>query len=470
MTSSATDVVCFGQNNGTDTVKIIGGEAPYQIVLSGGALTDNVEVTTTETQYIFTGLKPSTNEYKVWVTDVLTKDTIRASFTISQPDTLVISSLSVPLAPCPLMGTGTYPVSMTTTGGNGGNVITWGGDVTDADALSSSITPDADDRDRTYTVTVTVTDSKNCSATETTTFSVAPVIANDGSAHSNTTMTIENISKMIKDGCDTVIRNFGTPAFAFTNAAITEGILDTIYNNVSTVAPDSVFAAGTTTVITWTAVDTCGHEVTATQEITIAFAPCPSVEDFDHNVYPSVRIGCDCWTAKNLSSTHYSDGREIENVMHYPVNTRATVGGNLYDWYATMDTAANGLTDIEAACASPNGTIQGICPEGWHVPTQAEVDALMGSVSTEDLMSVGVWIPDVGTNATGFDMYPAGLYNSERDRYERMYVSAYFWILTPPSAVYHACEFGAACSTTELIPGSLTMGFSVRCVLDKSDE
>ena len=470
MTSSATDVVCFGQNNGTDTVKIIGGEAPYQIVLSGGALTGNEEITTDQTQYIFTNLKPSTNEYKVWVTDVLAKDTIRAAFTISQPDTLVISSLTVPVTPCPLMGTGTYPVSMTTTGGNGGNVITWGGDVTDADALSSTITPDADDRDREYTVTVTVTDSKNCSATETTTFSVAPVIANDGSAHSNTTMTIENISKMIKDGCDTVIRNFGTPAFAFTNAAITEGILDTIYNNVSTVAPDSVFAAGTTTVITWTAVDTCGHEVTATQEITIAYAPCPSVEDFDHNVYPSVRIGCDCWTAKNLSSTHYSDGREIQNVMHYPVNSRATVGGNLYDWYATMDTTTNGLTDIEAACASPTGTIQGICPEGWHVPTQAELNDMMGSANTEDLMSVGVWIPNVGTNATGFDMYPAGCYNSELDRYERMYVSAYFWILTPPSAVYHACEFGAACSTTEIIPGTLTMGFSVRCVLDKSDE
>ena len=470
MTSSATDVVCFGQNNGTDTVKIIGGEAPYQIVLSGGALTGNEEITTDQTQYIFTNLKPSTNEYKVWVTDVLAKDTIRAAFTISEPDELLITSLTVPVAPCPLMGSGTYPVSMTTTGGNGGNVITWGGDVTDADALSSTITPDADDRDRTYTVTVTVTDSKNCSATETTTFAVSPVISNDGSAHSNTTMTIENISKMIKDGCDTVIRNFGTPAFAFTNAAITEGILDTIYNNVPTVAPDSVFAAGTTTVITWTAVDTCGHEVTATQEITIAYAPCPSVEDFDHNVYPSVRIGCDCWTAKNLSSTHYSDGREIQNVMHYPVNSRATVGGNLYDWYATMDTTTNGLTDIEAACASPTGTIQGICPEGWHVPTQAELDDMMGSANTEDLMSVGVWIPNVGTNVTGFDMYPAGCYNSELDRYERMYVSAYFWILTPPSAVYHACEFGAACSTTEIIPGTLTMGFSVRCVLDKSDE
>jgi uncharacterized protein (TIGR02145 family) len=468
MTTSATDVVCYGENNGTDTVKIIGGEAPYQIVLSGGALTDNVEVTTDQNPYIFTDLKPSLNAYKVRLTDVLTKDTITGTFTISQPDTLVISSITVPDAPCPLMGEGEYAVSMTTTGGNGGNVIAWGGDAVDVNDLSTIVTSEADDRDRTYTVTVTVTDNKGCVATGSADFSVAPVIANDETTHSNTTMTIAAINKDIMYGCDTIIRDFGTPSFAFTNAAITEAILDTVYNNVSTIAPDSVFPVGTTT-ITWTAVDTCGHIVTAEQEVVIGYLPCPTAIDGNGNEYSTVRVGCYCWMAENLRATVYSDGsnRPIPNVMHYTAPTRAIdPNGNLYDWNATMDVPNNSIADIEAAYAAGE-SLQGICPQGWHVPTEAELANLMSSASTEDLMAVNIWLPDNGTNTTGFNMLPSGYYNSELDRYERKFVSAYFWIFTPPTAVYHACEFGAACSTMELIPGSLNAGFSVRCVIDE---
>ena len=457
------------ENNGTDTVKIIGGEAPYKLVLSGGALSDNVEATTDETTYVFDNLAPSINEYKVQLTDVLGKDTIRASFTISEPEELLITSITVPVTPCPLMGTGTYPVSMTTTGGNGGNVITWGGDATDANALATTITPDADDRDRTYNVTVTVTDEKGCVATGNASFAVAPVISNDGSAHSNTTMTVSDISVSLQDGCDTIIRDFGTPAFTFTNPAITTGILDTIYNDIPTNYSDSIFAVGSHNIL-WTAVDTCGHTVTVTQVITVTHAPCPSASDFDGNTYSTVRIGCDCWTSENLRSNSYWDGRPIPNVMHYTAPTRAIdYNGNLYDWYAVMDAADNGLNttaDIETAYAAGN-SVQGICPTGWHVPTEAEMETLLSSFETNDLMSDGQWIPDNGTNASGFNMLPSGYYNDALNRYEGKYTTAYFWVLTPPSAVFHACEFGAACSTLEMVPGSLKMGYSVRCVLDE---
>ena len=470
MTSIATDVVCYGQNNGTDTVKIIGGEAPYKLVLSGGDLTDNVVVTTDQTTHIFTDLKYSTNEYKVELTDVLTKDTIRKSFIINQPDTLEITALTVPEGKqCPLMGTGHFDVSVTAQGGNvGGYHYTWSGDATDADNDATEVPALADDRDYKYVVDVTVTDSKGCFATATDTIRIAPVIANDGTGHDNTTMTIATINQGILHGCDTIIRDFGTPSFVFTHPDITEGILDTIFNNISTIAPDSVFSVGTTT-ITWTAVDTCGHSVTAEQDITIYHLPCPKAIDGNSNEYQTVRVGCDCWMAENLRATVYSDGsaREIPNVMQYTAPTRAIdYNGNLYDWNAAMDVPNNSVADIEAAYAAGE-SVQGACPEGWHVPTEAEVANLMSSVNTEDLMAQGSWIPDNGTNASGFNMLPSGEYNSALDRYERKYVSAYFWIFTPPTAVYHACEFGAACSTIELIPGSLTMGYSIRCVLDE---
>ena len=461
MKMDSADVVCYGEDNGTDTVKIIGGEMPFKLVLSGteSRTVDNIMTRT----YVFENLKPGS--YTVTLTDTLNKDVITGTFTIDQPDTLVVESVTVPVKPCPLMGTGTYPVSMTTTGGNGGNVITWGGDVTDADALSSTITPDADDRDRTYTVTVTVTDSKNCSATETTTFTVAPVISDDGSAHSNTTMTVAPISHSILYGCDTVIRDFGTPEFVFTNAAITDAIIDTVYNNVYTIAPDSIFAVGGDYTILWTAVDTCGHTVTAEQVISITHKSCPTVTDRDGNSYPAVRIGCDCWTTKNLASTHYSsDGTEIPDVMTYSATRTRSRAVPEYGYLYTYSAAMHGET------VTGTTPVQGACPDGWHIPTAAESEALMASTEVRDLMSQGLWIPDNGTNASGFNLLPGGCYNAELDRYERMYVSAYFWIAVPDSYVYHACEFGAACSSTELVPGNLSNGFSIRCVLTKPAE
>ena len=361
------------------------------------------------------------------------------------------------------MGEGEYAVSMTTTGGNGGNVIAWGGDAVDVNDLSTIVTSEADDRDRTYNITVTVTDQKGCTAVIDTTFTVSPVIANDETAHSNTIMTVDTINQSILYGCDTILRDFGTPHFTFSNPAIDENILDTIYNNVSTAFPDSIFTLGENKIL-WTAVDTCGHEVTAEQVINITHKPCPSAFDIHGNEYPSVRIGCDCWTTKNLASTQYSNGDAIPDVKTYPINTRASVYGNLYTYKAAMHD-----TDVAAAIAS-NTPVQGACPTGWHVPSQAEVEALMSSSEVQALMSQGTWMPDNGTNATGFTMLPGGFYNSELDRYERMFVSAYIWIATPESAVYHACEFGAACSSMELIPGSLTDGLSIRCVLTEPAE
>lgn len=465
MTMSSTDVVCYGENNGTDTVKIIGGDPTYMIVLSSTVLAQNDTVRTSETQYVFTNLKPG--DYSVELTDTLKKDVITSTFTIHQPDTLVASFVSVPNAPCPLMGTGTYAVSMTTTGGNGGNVITWGGDATDVNATETTVTPDADDRDRTYNITVTVTDQKGCTAVIDTSFTVSPVIANDGTSHSNTTMTVAPISHSILYGCDTVLRDFGTPEFVFTNAAITDAIIDTVYNNVYTIAPDSIFAVGGDYTILWTAVDTCGHTVTAEQVISITHKPCPTVTDRDGNSYPAVRIGCDCWTTKNLASTHYSsDGTEIPDVMTYSATRTRSRAVPEYGYLYTYSAAMHGET-VTGTGTTP---VQGACPDGWHIPTAAESEALMASTEVRDLMSQGLWIPDNGTNASGFNLLPGGCYNAELDRYERMYVSAYFWIAVPDSYVYHACEFGAACSSTELVPGNLSNGFSIRCVLTKPAE
>jgi uncharacterized protein (TIGR02145 family) len=467
MEMDSTDVVCYGENNGTDTVKIIGGEAPFQLVLSGTALSENDTVKSLmDRTYIYENLKPGS--YTVTLTDVLGKDTIKGTFTISQPDTLVITSLTVPEKPCPLMGTGAYNVSVATTGGNGGNTYTWGEAAVAVNADATTVIPGADDRDSTYKVSVTVTDSKGCTATATTTFSVSPVIADDGTIHSNTKMTVDTIKFGIYQGCDTVIKDYGTPTFTFTNPAITEDILDTIYNDVATNFPDSIFPVGTS-IITWTAIDTCGHSVTCEQAVIIYQQPCPNAVDKENNSYPAVRIGCTCWMAENLKSTKYSDGRDIENVMTY-VNSdypneaeNASIYGHLYDWYAAVDTAINSIASV-AHKDSLGKRVQGVCPAGWYLPNEKDLADLY-SYDTKDLRSTDLWIEGNGTNATGFHAVPSGFFNCSTGRYEELKGECIYWSC---HSVYDKVT-GAIISYVcdRLMSNSMEMcnGLSVRCLL-----
>ncbi|MBO4655987.1 MAG: InlB B-repeat-containing protein [Bacteroidales bacterium] len=471
MTMDSTDVVCHSENNGTDTVKIIGGEAPYKLLLSGGALTDNVEVTTDQTTYIFTDMKPSINAYKVRLTDVLTKDTIYGTFTISEPDTLVITKLTIPEGnQCPLMGTGHFDVSVTAQGGNLGEYhYTWSGDATPVDANATEVPALTDDRDYKYVVDVTVTDNKACTATATDTIRIAPVIADDGTVHANSKLTAnpDTIKVGIYQGCDTIIRDFGTYVFTSTNPAITEDILDTVYNDVSVNYPDSIFPVGYST-ITWTATDTCGYSITGEQVVYIYHFPCPSVE-LDGHTYGSVRLGCVCWLNENLRAEKYSDGRDIPNVMSYYSqdypNTEENVNnfGHLYDWYAAADTFKNSIATIEAKYAEGK-RIQGVCPEGWYLPNDEDFETLY-SLDAATLRSPEYWL-EGGNNSTGFNAVPGGMYNCSTNRFENLKGESYYWSCHPVYDKATGAQIDYVCERLlKVAEVDRCFGFSVRCVL-----
>lgn len=117
-------------------------------------------------------------------------------------------------------------------------------------------------------------------------------------------------------------------------------------------------------------------------------AEAPTVTDVDGNVYPVVRIGEQCWMGANLRTTHYNEGSSIPNVTgnndwrqlntgawcHY-VNSVVDNDshGKLYNWYAAMD-------------------VRGVCPLGWHVPTDAEWKQLESALgmSAVELDAIGI--------------------------------------------------------------------------------
>jgi len=98
----------------------------------------------------------------------------------------------------------------------------------------------------------------------------------------------------------------------------------------------------------------------------------------DSNIYPTVQIGNQCWMKKNLaylpsvvgpgtgSETtpyYYVYGYDGTDVSAAKVNSNYTTYGVLYNWPAAM----NGQT---------GEGVQGICPSGWHLPTDAEWNVL----------------------------------------------------------------------------------------------
>ena len=96
--------------------------------------------------------------------------------------------------------------------------------------------------------------------------------------------------------------------------------------------------------------------------------PGEGVTDIDGNFYPSVIIGNQEWMAENLRVTKYNNGDAIPTGLEnsewqttangaYAIynndNAMLEAYGKLYNWYAVVDA-------------------RGLCPNGWHVPSDAE--------------------------------------------------------------------------------------------------
>jgi uncharacterized protein (TIGR02145 family) len=214
----------------------------------------------------------------------------------------------------------------------------------------------------------------------------------------------------------------------------------------------------------------------------ISFVARNMVIDYDGNIYGIVTIGNQIWMAENLKTTHYADGTAIQLVessaswdallytdkaMCYYDNssTNADTYGALYTWAAAMNGAAS-------SSVNPSG-IQGACPAGWHLPSDAEWTELtdnLGSSKGGDMKEIGIshWkSPNLGANnVTDFTALPGGSrdYNSTFNSLE---YNTRFWSATESNgslarvlSLYHD-EYLVFQSSVDK-----RYGLSVRCIKD----
>lgn len=198
--------------------------------------------------------------------------------------------------------------------------------------------------------------------------------------------------------------------------------------------------------------------------------------DGDGNEYGSVFVGHDCWTNSNMKTTTYTPaaaaiqttGITAHSMIYFAPEYPDTVYnlatfGRLYTWYAAV-----GLKDSSSEVPPfyAEDLVQGICPDGWHIPTQANINNLMdrGVVA---IASDSLWQIPTGDNATGFNALPAGYYNPGSHRFEDLRGDTHFWTSeTVTATTSKHCSIEAGCHLLFSRVNNKYFGFSVRCVKD----
>lgn len=135
------------------------------------------------------------------------------------------------------------------------------------------------------------------------------------------------------------------------------------------------------------------------------------LKDYDGNIYKIVGIGEQVWMAENLKSTHDARGNELKRVCYRGLVANCDTFGGLYSWN-------------ELSIRHGVEKCQGICPHGWHVPTDDEWQELIETLGGADSAAVAIRsFPD-------FNIQFGGNYHSRLHNYNYKDEIAYFWTAT----------------------------------------
>ncbi len=225
--------------------------------------------------------------------------------------------------------------------------------------------------------------------------------------------------------------------------------------------------------------------------------------------YPQVTIGTQVWMAENYrcskydtQSEAYKEGRYTvlttsENFVNTPYYTDASerskwdqysqqYGDNLTDeqvaqlGYLYNWAAAVGVADGQQQTTAFTGSRQGICPNGWHIPTDAEWQTLKDYIEKTDekgkrtagkhLKTTSGWyngddIYKLGLDTYGFAALPAGSSMGCVVSYVGNYIT--FWTATP----FNDDDYNAYCRNLSYNTDILDSGYiaknvgrTVRCL------
>ncbi len=194
----------------------------------------------------------------------------------------------------------------------------------------------------------------------------------------------------------------------------------------------------------------CGDDITDTR---------------DQQTYTTVQIGTQCWMAKNLNYD------TANSYCYNDLTPNCDTYGRLYTWAAAMD------GDTEEGS-------QGICPDGWHLPSDAEhtLDSYLSTGTCDPNRSAAwdcnpagaklagefdLWEDDDLRNHanfgdSGFEALPGGF--QFFGYFDSLGASAYFWSSSPSGGNALIRSLHSSVAGVLRIAYDQAYGFSVRCV------
>jgi uncharacterized protein (TIGR02145 family) len=180
------------------------------------------------------------------------------------------------------------------------------------------------------------------------------------------------------------------------------------------------------------------------EKITIT-QPEPECVDADGNSYNVIEIGSQTWMAENLRTTKNARGEPIKADFYENDSSIIETFGMLYNWSTAMND-------------SSKESSQGICPNGWHIPSYMEWQELFDNFPSD---SIGYLLTDMdGQMKVTMSGFKSSHTYHGRDYY------ANFWTSTKSGDNAWKIDIYEDNAQVYRYHGNVTNSYSVRCVKD----
>jgi uncharacterized protein (TIGR02145 family) len=186
-----------------------------------------------------------------------------------------------------------------------------------------------------------------------------------------------------------------------------------------------------------------------------------SVTDREGNIYLTVRIGDQVWMQENLRVTVDPDSNSIVSYLYNNDEANEETFGRLYTWNVAMN-------------GSGQEGAQGICPAGWHIPSDGEwktLEIFLGMTQQEADMTNTWRGSPVGTilakgGGSGYEALFAGRMTSY-GTFSLLNQYEYVWTSTEyGDNAWRRCFESGVSTSGRWNTFPKTYGFSVRCLKD----
>ena len=184
-------------------------------------------------------------------------------------------------------------------------------------------------------------------------------------------------------------------------------------------------------------------------------------------VYAVTSINGQNWLAQNLNygtriagSLHQDSNSIPEKYCYGDLEANCTLYGGLYQWKEAVSWASSARV----------GNIQGLCLNGWHLPSQTEYSSLFtfaggtGNSGTA-LKSTTGWSSGNGADNFSFNLMPTGD-RAYSGGFEKLGSSGYAWTSSYNSALGTNIEASSANTSVVFSDNNTLYGLPIRCIQD----